>query len=72
MLAEVRGRGLLIGLEFASPRVGQAVAREYAGAVTAVLLWQDHRIVTINTLHNPNVLRIEPPLTITRAPVAGG
>jgi putrescine aminotransferase len=67
MLAEVRGRGLLIGLEFASPLVGRAVAREYGGTVTAVLLWQDHRIVTINTLHNPNVLRIEPPLTITDA-----
>jgi putrescine aminotransferase len=65
LLEEVRGRGLLIGIEFASPRIGRRVAREYAGAVAAALLWQEHRILTINTLHNPNVMRIEPPLVLT-------
>jgi putrescine aminotransferase len=62
---EVRGRGLLIGLQLASPRLGTGLAREYAGAVVAALLWQEHRIVTINTLNNPNVVRVEPPLVLT-------
>ncbi|HSK91753.1 MAG TPA: aminotransferase class III-fold pyridoxal phosphate-dependent enzyme [Euzebyales bacterium] len=65
LIAEVRGRGLLIGIEFAAPKVAAGFAREYAGSVAAALLWREHRIVTINTLHNPNVMRIEPPLVIT-------
>lgn len=65
MIEKVRGRGLLIGIEFAAPRIGAGFAREYAGAVAAALLWQEHRIVTINTLNNPNVMRIEPPLILT-------
>jgi acetylornithine/succinyldiaminopimelate/putrescine aminotransferase len=65
LVDEVRGRGLLIGLQLTSPRLGAGLAREYAGAVVAALLWQEHRIVTINTLNNPNVVRIEPPLVLT-------
>ncbi|HSK57044.1 MAG TPA: aspartate aminotransferase family protein [Jiangellales bacterium] len=65
LVDEVRGRGLLIGLQLASPRLGTGLAREYAGAVVAALLWQEHRIVTINTLNNPNVVRVEPPLVLT-------
>jgi putrescine aminotransferase len=67
LLAEVRGRGLLIGIGFAVPRLGAGFARAHAGEVVASLLWQEHHVLTLNTLHNPNVLRIEPPLTITDA-----
>jgi putrescine aminotransferase len=65
LIEEVRGRGLLIGIEFAAPRIGASFVREHAGAVAAALLWQEHHIVTINTLNNPNVMRIEPPLVFT-------
>lgn len=67
LIAEVRGQGLLIGVEFAAPRIGAGFAREYAGAVAAALLRQEHNIITINTLNNPNVMRIEPPLIFTEA-----
>jgi putrescine aminotransferase len=67
LIAEVRGQGLLIGIEFAVPRIGAGFAREYAGAVAAALLRQEHNIITINTLNNPNVMRIEPPLIVTDA-----
>jgi putrescine aminotransferase len=67
LIAEARGRGLLLGVEFAAPRIGARFAGQHAGEVAAALLWQDHRIITINTMHNPNVMRIEPPLTISEA-----
>lgn len=67
LISAVRGRGLLIGVEFAAPRIAAGLAREYAGAVAAALLRQEHNIITINTLNNPNVMRIEPPLILTDA-----
>lgn len=75
VLKAVRGRGLLVGLEFQEPR-GWAnrlsfggVARltqEYLAILVAGELLQRHRILTASTLTNPNVLRLEPPLTVTR------
>lgn len=65
LIDEVRGRGLLLGIRFATPRLGAGFARENAGPVAAALLWREHRIVTINTLNNPTVVRIEPPLMLT-------
>lgn len=56
VLKEVRGRGLMIGLTFA--RDGQA------GAVMAELLASG--VLTAFTLNNPLVMRLEPPLVITR------
>lgn len=53
---EVRGRGLMIGITFA--RDGQA------GFVMAELLAKG--VLTAFTLNNPLVMRLEPPLVITR------
>lgn len=74
-LKEIRGRGLMIGLEFAQPKKGllnkltggvmEKVASEYLGAMIAGELLNSHRIVTAYTLNNPNVIRLEPPLIVT-------
>jgi len=74
-LKEVRGRGLMIGLEFAQPEKGilnrltggavEKIAGEYLGAMIAGELLNKHRIVTAYTLNNPNVIRLEPPLTVS-------
>lgn len=75
LVREVRGRGLLIGIEFngsagALGRVAGAGApklvEEYAGSLVAGELLGRHRIITAYTLNNPNVIRLEPPLVVTR------
>jgi len=74
-LKEVRGKGLMIGLEFAQPEKGlinrltggamEKLASEYLGAMIAGELLNNHRIVTAYTLNNPNVIRLEPPLIVS-------
>ena len=74
LLKEVRGRGLMIGLEFNQPEglaarasLGLAgkLAEEYTGSLVAGELLNKHGIITAYTLNNPNVIRLEPPLTVT-------
>lgn len=76
LLKEVRGRGLMIGLEFQSIKDNRFFNRflkgktgdtleEYVGGLIATELLNKHRIITAYTLNNPNVIRIEPPLTIS-------
>lgn len=74
-LKEIRGKGLMIGLEFAQPAKGllnkltggavERVAGEYLGAMVAGELLNKHQIITAYTLNNPNVIRLEPPLTVS-------
>lgn len=75
LLKEVRGRGLMIGLEF-HPHEGGIVnklsggavnklAQEYTGALVQGEMLNKHRVITGFTLNNPNVIRLEPPLTVT-------
>ncbi|MDI3538694.1 MAG: putrescine aminotransferase [Bacillota bacterium] len=75
LLKEVRGRGLFIGLEFSQPEgllntlTGGALknlAQEYQGALVASELLNKHHIITAYTLNNPNVIRLEPPLIVTK------
>ncbi|MDK2784463.1 MAG: putrescine aminotransferase [Bacillota bacterium] len=75
LLKEVRGRGLFVGLEFSQPEgllntlTGGALknlAREYQGALVAGELLNKHHIITAYTLNNPNVIRLEPPLIVTK------
>ena len=76
LLKEVRGKGLMIGLEFNSVgdnrflkgllkgKISELLA-EYVGGLIATELLNEHKIITAYTLNNPNVIRIEPPLTIS-------
>ncbi|MGI6436016.1 MAG: aspartate aminotransferase family protein [Syntrophomonadaceae bacterium] len=73
MIQEIRGKGLLIGIEFKTPggimnKVArlEEVAQENIGAMVSGVLLNDYRIITAYTLHNPAVLRLEPPLTVNR------
>lgn len=65
LITEVRGRGLMVGVEFYEPRVAKKLSAEYLAASVAGLLLQDHGIITAYTLNNPNVIRLEPPLIVT-------
>lgn len=65
LIKEVRGRGLMLGVEFYEPRVGKKLSAEYLAASIAALLLNDHNVITAYTLNNPNVIRFEPPLIVT-------
>jgi putrescine aminotransferase len=65
LIKEVRGRGLMLGVEFYEPKVAKKLSAEYLAASIAGLLLHDHGIITAYTLNNPNVIRFEPPLIVT-------
>ncbi|AZR73907.1 putrescine aminotransferase [Anoxybacter fermentans] len=74
LIKEVRGEGLMIGIEFAEAKgvlntltggkVNQ-ISKEYLGAMVAGELLNRHNIITAYTLNNPNVIRLEPPLVVS-------
>jgi len=59
IIAEVRGRGLMIGLEFAMDEVGELVVAQLLKRGVCVAY----------ALNNPRVLRFEPPLVISATQV---
>ena len=79
MIRDVRGRGLLIGIEFEKPAHGivdkmtggviNKLSEEYVGAMAAGELLNRHRVITAFTLNNPYVIRMEPPLMVTRGQI---
>lgn len=64
-VVEVRGRGLMIGVEFAESRIARELSREYFAPEVAAGLLSAHHIITAFTLNNPTVIRFEPPLIVT-------
>ena len=78
LITGIRGKGLLIGIEFSKPaglvdRITKGAASklstEYLGAMVAGELLNRHRIITAYTLNNPNVIRLEPPLIVTKTEI---
>jgi putrescine aminotransferase len=69
LIKEVRGRGLMIGVEFYEPHLVKKLSAEYLAASVGGLLLEDHGIITAYTLNNPNVIRFEPPLIVTDAQI---
>ena len=65
-IAAVRGRGLMIGIEFKTTKIPvlKSLQDEYYAALVAGKLFNDYHIITAYTLNNPHVIRIEPPLTV--------
>jgi putrescine aminotransferase len=55
LIADVRGRGLMLGVEFAADEVGELVISQM----------NKRGLIAAYTLNNPRVIRFEPPLTIT-------
>jgi len=79
LIQDVRGRGLIIGLEFAKPAGGildrltagkiNQISEEYLGSLVAGELINKHQVITAYTLNNPNVIRLEPPLVVSKAEI---
>lgn len=70
IIKEVRGKGLLIGIEFMQPeglikKIAGNVVYEYLASLISGILFNEYRIITAYTLNNPNVIRLEPPLIVS-------
>jgi putrescine aminotransferase len=57
VIRDVRGRGLLIGMEIVDAKVAESLAHRIL----------DRNVLVAYTLNKPEVIRIEPPLIITRS-----
>jgi acetylornithine/succinyldiaminopimelate/putrescine aminotransferase len=78
LLAEVRGRGLMIGLEFGKPKslklrtswnMLQTARRGLFAQMVVVALFQRHRILTQVAADHTEVIKLLPPLMIGEAEV---
>lgn len=74
IIKEVRGRGLLIGMEFAdtggfldflTAGMVNKLSYEYLSSLVAAEMLKQHKVMVVFTLNNPNVIRLEPPLTVS-------
>jgi putrescine aminotransferase len=73
-IKDVRGKGLMIGIEFQSPKLTFVKRQmENFSATMASLIAGDllnkYKIITAFTLNNPHTIRLEPPLTIKKAEI---
>jgi len=59
LVEEVRGRGLMIGVEFTDADIGALFISELAS----------RGVLTAFGLNNPKVVRLEPPLIVTEAQI---
>ena len=78
LIAEVRGRGLMIGIDFARPRslklrlgwdLAHKVNKGLFGQAIVIPLLADHNILTQVAGHNTDVIKLIPPLVINDSDV---
>jgi len=69
VLLDVRGKGLMIGMTFARLKGKNSLVEGALTLWTTRQLFRKHHIVTAFTLNNFDVLRIAPPLCVTRREV---
>ena len=67
IIKNVRGRGLLLGLELNPPHLPGEYAAENLAAMIASCLLNDHGVLTLYFDLAPTVIRFEPPLIVTQA-----
>lgn len=74
LIHDIRGKGLLVGIEFEQGKSAldkimggkvSELSQEYTGALVAGELLNAHNVITAYTINNPNVIRLEPPLTVS-------
>lgn len=69
VIKEVRGKGLMIGVEFSQPQLLpskiKSLLKEYFASLVVSDLKNEFKIITAYTLNNPNVIRLQPPLLVT-------
>jgi putrescine aminotransferase len=65
-IKEIRGKGLLLGIELESPRIPGANMDENYSAMVISRLLNDHRILTSYYDLDTKVVRFEPPLIVTK------
>lgn len=70
LLKEIRGKGLMIGMEFEQPsgwtaKLTGKLYHEYMTSLIAGMLMNEYRIITAYTLNNPTVIRVQPPLIVS-------
>ncbi|MCL5037568.1 MAG: aspartate aminotransferase family protein [Chloroflexi bacterium] len=70
LIKDVRGRGLMTGVEFTSGPLLGGLSKEYLASLVSGELLYKHRILTAYTMNDPNVLRLEPPLIVTEDEIA--
>lgn len=68
-IGEVRGRGLLVGLELVEDRASRRPANALGAAVTAECLRRGLSMNIVRAGANANCFRMAPPLTITEAEI---
>ncbi|MDI6822020.1 MAG: aspartate aminotransferase family protein [Actinomycetota bacterium] len=69
IVKEVRGKGLMIGMEFDQPKFLKGALsdlfRKYSASLVASELKDEYSVITAYTLNNPNVIRFLPPLLVS-------
>ncbi len=73
MVKDVRGKGMMIGIEFGEPKsltlkagwkLVHSASEGLFGQMLAIPLMRDHRVLTQVAGHNLDVLKIAPPLIV--------